>query len=99
VQSLAHGYWELTKNVKGAGVAWIAMQAGDSDAMTVTWPTGLGCASETATVVGRQVRAIGDGFPAVVTILSSRTAILSFRDGHAEHRLRKTRPDPRVVCE
>lgn len=99
VQDLAHGYWELTAGVQEAGVAWIAIQAGDSDAMTIVWPTGLGCASEIAKVVGKQVRAVGDGFPAVVTILSSRTAILSFRNSHAEHRLRKTRRDPRVICE
>jgi hypothetical protein len=82
-----------------AGVAWIAMQAGDSDAMTLVWPTGLGCASESAKVVGSQVTVVGGGFPAVVTILDSRTAILSFRNSLAQYKLKKTRPDPRVICE
>lgn len=99
LQALAHGYWELTAGGQEAGVAWIALQAGDSDAMTLVWPTGLGCGHEAARVAGRQVIAVGEGFPAVVSIVNSRTAILSFRGGRSEYKLRKTRRDARVICE
>lgn len=65
----ARGFWEVTSGTPG--VSWIALSPGTSeDSMKLVWPTGLGCHTERATIVGKTITVDGDSFPAIVTIAS-----------------------------
>ena len=100
-QKRTRGFWEVTAGAPG--VSWIAISPGTSEnRMKLVWPTGLGCKSEIATILDNTITVVGEGFPAIVIIESSKTARLSFRFAN-ETRLAawlvKTRSDPTVICE
>jgi hypothetical protein len=48
-----------------------------ADTMELRWLYGLGCQAERATIIGKTITVEGDGFPVIVVLETSKTALLS----------------------
>jgi hypothetical protein len=99
-QRQAAGFWRVTEAPQGANVKWLVIGLADSpNTMTVRWPTGLGCSTESAEIHADTITVVGDHFPAVIQIRGSKTATLSMFGGQITLHIRKTKEATDFLCE
>ena len=99
-QREAAGFWRVTEAPQGANVKWLVIGLGDSqNTMTIRWPTGLGCSTESAKMHADTITVVGDHFPAVIQIRGPKTATLSMFGGQVILHIRKTKEATDFLCE
>jgi len=99
-QREAAGFWRVTGAPQSANVKWLVIGLGDSPStMTVRWPTGLGCSTESAEIHADRITVVGDHFPAVIQIQGPKSATLSMFSGQIILHIRKTKEATDFLCE